>query len=159
MSVDISNLLLRVKSIVLGPFASGNESYEWFGIRNIKWTDVSPWVHIDIPAGPMLHQHLRSPHITGEIIAVDLDAIHTALFVTAVNTTQYGYHPLIDINNNNRKYPATYCRFKFINHKNEIVEYSVSKFRIETIGPDLIELGHETRWNIRFSADLIKKET
>ena len=151
-NLTIGTVLIRPYSIVLG---NGTSSYEWFGIRNIKWSDVSPWVHIDIPSGPMLHQHIRSPHVTGEIVAIDLDKLYTALFTTAVN----GSNPAININDNNKKYPVTYCRFKFINQDNEIVEYSVSKLRIETIGVENIELGTEARWLIRFSADLIKKES
>jgi len=57
--------IVRPYSIVLGPYANGTSTYEWTGIKNIKWEDVSPWVHTDIPHGPMLHQHLRSPHVTG----------------------------------------------------------------------------------------------
>ena len=150
--MSVGTIIIRPYSIVLG---NGITSYEWFGIRNIKWSDVSPWVHIDIPSGPMLHQHIRSPHVTGEIVAIDLDKLHTALFTQAVN----GSNPAININDNNKKYPVTYCIFKFINQNNEIIEYSVSKLRIETIGPDLIELGHETRWIIKFTCDLVKKET
>ena len=153
--MSVGTIIIRPYSIVLGPYANGSNSYEWFGIRNIKWSDVSPWVHIDIPSGPMLHQHIKSPHVTGEIIAIDLDKLYTALFSTAVN----GSNPAIDINNNNKKYPVTYCVFKFIDQNGDIIEYSVSKFRIETIGPDLISLGHETRWVIRFTCDLVKLET
>ena len=148
----VGTIIIRPYCITLG---NGTSSYDWYGIRSIKWSDVTPWVHIDIPSGPMLHQHIRSPHVTGEIVAIDLDKLYTALFSTAVN----GSNSAIDINDNNKKYPVTYCRFKFINQDNEIVEYSVSKLRIETIGVENIELGTEARWLIRFSADLIKKES
>jgi len=154
---ELGKAIVRPYSIVLGPYSNGASAYEWTGIKNIKWEDVSPWVHTDIPHGPMLHQHLRSPHVTGEIVVVDLDKLHTALFTTVVNDTFS--KPAIDINNNNRKYPVTYCKFRFIDQDKNMIEYSVSKFRVETIGPDLISLGYETRWIIKFSCDLVKLET
>jgi hypothetical protein len=153
MSIKI---LIRPKSIVIGPYDNGTSTYEWTGIKSIKWNDVTPWVHTDIPQGPMLHQHLRSPHVEIEIAVMDLSALYTALFDTVIDSND---HVAVDINNNNRKYPVVYCRFRFIDQDGEVVEYSVKDFRISTIGPDSIELGKETRWIIKATADLISKET
>jgi len=149
-------ILIRPKSIVIGPYENGSSSYEWTGIKSIKWNDVTPWIHIDIPSGPMLHQHIRSPHVEVEISVMDLDKLHTALFNTTIDTNN---HVAVDINKYNRKYPITYCRFKFIDQNGEIIEYSARFLRIATIGPDAIELGKETRWIIRATCDLVKKES
>jgi hypothetical protein len=150
------SVLVRPYSIVIGPYDNATGSYEWFGVKSIKWNDVTPWVHIDIPQGPMLHQHLRSPHVDVTIEVMDIGKMHTALFNTMIDSNG---HVAVDINNNNKKYPITYCIFKFMDINNDIVEYSVKFLRIATIGVDNIESGKETRFIIRATADLIKKES
>lgn len=153
---SIGSILIRPKSIVIGPYDNGASTYTLYGIRNIKWNDVSPWVHTDIPQGPMLHQHLHSPHVEVTMELIDLDKLHTALFTTPIDSSG---HVAIDINNNSRKYPITYCRFYFVDHNGDIIEYSVKFLRVETIGVDAIELGRETRFIVKCSCDLVKKES
>ena len=150
------SILIRPKSIKVGLASNGSDAYEWFGIRSIRWEDVSPWVHIDIPAGPMLHQHIKSPHVEGTIEVTDLSAMYTALYTTTINNDGGSNHSAIEVGTA-RKYPVRYCHLYLIDQNNNVIEYSLKDFRVNRIGVDRIELGRETRYIIYFTCDIMEK--
>ena len=139
--------LVKVKSIVLGK--NSTETYEWFGIHSVNWRDVTPWVHIDIPNGVMVHQHILSPHIEGEIKCKDLSTLHTALFTTIIDNNN---HTAITTQTN-RKYAVNYFNIRILNSSNELIGVLFDGFKVETLGIENIELGLEATWIIRFTAD------
>ena len=151
-------IIIRPQSIKVGLAENGSDAYEWLGIRSIKWEDVSPWVHIDIPAGPMLHQHIKSPHVEGTIEIIDLGTMFTALYNTTVNNDGGENHTAIEVSTG-RKYPIRYCHIYLIDQNNQVVEYAVKDFRVNRIGIERVELGIEARYIIYFTADLVVKET
>ena len=143
------NIILRSRKIKIGKDASNY--YSWYGITSISWSDVTPWLHIDIPSGLMIHQHILSPHIRGEIRCKDLTTVHTALFTTPIDVNN---HTAID-SQHNRKYNVEYFKIELINRLKQVVEVSFDGFKVETIGVENIELGTESTWVIHFSADRI----
>jgi hypothetical protein len=144
----MSSIIIRVRKIAIG--TDEVNVYEWYGIKSINWSDVTPWEHIEIPAGPMLHQHLHSPHINGELRCNDLNTLYTALFLTPINGTKTAVNA-----NTMVKYTVNYLRVDMINDGGVVVPVYLDGFKVETIGVDSIELGNEAMWVVRFTADRI----
>jgi len=144
------SVIVRPKSINIGK--TENDNYEWFGIQSINWRDITPWVHITIPSGLMIHQHIISPHVEGEIKCKDLSLLYTALFETAIDNNN---HPAINAQQSNRKYTVQYFKANVLTELKEIVEIIFDGFKVETIGVENIELGTESAWVIRFTADRV----
>jgi len=147
--MSYGNVIIRPKDIEIG--SNANEHYLWFGIDSINWTDVTPWEHIEIPAGPMVHQHLHSPHIRGEIRCYDFDALYKALFSTIINVSnKTAVNP-----DTMAKYTVDYFKVNIVNDKNETIEVIIDGFKVETVGVENIKLGSEALWIVKFSADRI----
>lgn len=146
----MTNVIIRPKSINIG-ISDEDSPYEWFGIDSINYSDSNPWEHIEIPSGPMVHQHIHSPHIKGEIRCTDLDALYTALFSTYIDDDD---HTAIDATTLT-KTVVGYFNINVIDEKGNAVEILLDGFRVETLGPESIKLGKETVWIIKFTADLV----
>jgi hypothetical protein len=142
-------IITRIRRILIGQ--DSNTYYEWFGIKSANWTDATPWEHIEIPSGPMLHQHLHSPHFRGEIRCHGLNTLHTALFDTIINgsgKTAVNQNTMVKTN-------VEYLQVDVVTDQNEIIPFIMDGFKVETIGIENIELGMEAVWIIRFTADRI----
>lgn len=145
----MSSIIIRIRKIAIGK-NEGNV-YEWYGIKSINWSDVTPWEHIEVAAGPMLHQHLHSPHLNGELRCHDLNALYTALFLTLINAADK-----TAVNANTTvKYTVDYLRVDMVNDSGVVVPVYLDGFKVETIGVESIELGSEAMWVVRFTADRI----
>jgi hypothetical protein len=147
----MSTIITRIKRILIGKSENLEDCYEWFGIKSTNWSDVTPWEHIEIPSGPMLHQHLHSPHIKGEIRCHDLNALYQALFNTEINgngKTAVNSNTMVKTN-------VEYLQIDMINESNNVVSVFLDGFKVETIGVESIELGGEALWIVRFTADRV----
>jgi hypothetical protein len=146
-------IILRPKYIKIGKDAS-NSGY-WTSIRSVKYKEVSPWVHIEIPAGTMVHQHIKSPHVTGEIRCKDYSQLYHALFEIYVDASN---HTAIDTSVFYTKWQVDYLRIVVeVENKTELT-FQVDGFKVTSLYPVNIELGLETEWVVEFSADRIIKE-
>ena len=144
---EYSKVIVRPKSIEIG--SSSSSYYLWFGIDSINWTDTSPWEHIEIPAGVMIHQHLHSPHIRGEIKCYDLNSMYKALFSTVIDV----YNKTAVNPDTMNKYNVEWFKINIVNERNEVTEIILDGFKVETIAVDNIKLGIEALWVVRFTAD------
>ena len=144
-----NSIITRPKRVNIG--VNDTTYYSWYGIMSINWADVTPWVHIDIPSGLMVHQHILSPHVRGEIRCKDLATLHTALFDTYIDANN---HTAINTNNN-RKYNVEYFKVELLNELKELVEVFFDGFKVETIGVENIQLGIEAVWIVHFTADRV----
>jgi len=144
-------LIIRPKLIKIGKSEATNDHYEWYGIKSINWSDVTPWVHTDIPSGPMIHHHLRSPHIVGELRTPDLAALYAAIFTTPIDASGHtAVHP-----NTNIKYTISFFAVDIITEEGGIIQVIFDGLKIETVGVENIELGEPAVWVVKFTADLL----
>lgn len=126
--------------------------YSWKGIRTVKWNDVSPWVHIDIPHGPMLHQHMKSAHVEGEIMCHDLNALTVALYTTLID---FNGHYAIN-RATAEKRPVGWFVANFTATDNSKQSFTLTGFRVETAGvPGGVEVGKEALFVVKFSGDIM----
>jgi len=146
-------IVLRPKLIKIGRNAS--DAVNWTSIRSVRYKEVSPWVHIDIPSGVMIHQHIKSPHVTGEIRCKDYDQLYTALFETLIDGDN---HTAIDTSNSYTKWQVDYLRIVVVAENKTEVTFRVDGFKVASVYPANIELGVETEWIVEFNADCIIKE-
>jgi hypothetical protein len=146
------NIILRPKLIKIG--TSSDNAVDWI-VRSVRYREVSPWVHIDIPAGLMVHQHIKSPHVTGEIRCKDFDQLYTALFQTVIDN--YG-HKAIDTTSFYTKWEVDYLRIIVVGTNKVETTFRVDGFKVTSLYPSNVELGLETEWIVEFSADRIIKE-
>jgi hypothetical protein len=147
----IPNLILRPEKILIGVNEYNN--YEWTGIKSVNYKETSPWVHIDIPYGTMLHQQVRSTEYNITIKCKDFNSLYNAVFETliddeghtAIDTTQYynknviGYFTIVVVGNDKKKY-----KIKF------------EDVKVKSIYPSNVELGLETEWVVELTAKKIK---
>jgi hypothetical protein len=147
----IPNLIIRPDKILIGIDEYNN--YEWIGIRSVSYKETSPWIHIDIPYGTMLHQHIKSVEYDIMIRCKDFNSLYNAVFETpiddeghtAIDTSQYynknviGYLAVIVVGNGKRKY-----KIKF------------EDVKVKAIYPSNVELGLETEWVVELTAKKIK---
>jgi len=147
------SIILRPKKIIIGK--ASNNAMDWVGIRSVRYKEVSPWVHIDIPAGVMVHQHIKSPHVTGEIKCKDFSQLYTALFETLIDSNN---HVAIDTSNFYTKWQVDYLRIVVVAENKTEITFRVDGFKVTGVYPTNIELGVETEWTVEFTADRIIKE-
>ena len=146
-------IILRPKLIKIGKNSSN--AVNWTGVRSVKYKEVSPWIHIDIPSGVMVHQHIKSPHVTGEIRCKDFSQLYTALFETVIDSNN---HTAIDTSNFYTKWQVDYLRIVVVAENKTEVTFRVDGFKVTSVYPANIELGVETEWIVEFSADRIINE-
>ena len=147
------SVVLRPKKIIIGK--ASNNAIDWIGIRSVRYKEVSPWVHIDIPSGVMVHQHIKSPHVTGEIRCKDFSQLYTALFNTPIDSSN---HTVIDTSNFYTKWQVDYLRIVVVAENKTEITFRVDGFKVASVYPANIELGLETEWIVEFNADRIIKE-
>jgi len=148
-SPPIPSIFVRVKKCIIG--SDENNTYEWYGIKKLTFGDVDPWVHIEIPAGLMLHQHLKPTHLEGEIVVNDLGALYEALFETEINSNgDTAINP-----SNGRKYSVEYILFTLVNQEGTEYQIILDGFKVNTVSTGGIELGTEAVWIVRFTADRV----
>jgi hypothetical protein len=147
----IPGLILRPDKVLVGIDEYNN--YEWTGIRSISYKETSPWIHIDIPYGTMVHQHIKSVEYNIKITCKDFNSLYNAVFETpidneehtAIDTSQYyskniiNYFEIIVVGENKRKYKI---RFEDV--------------KIKSVYPSNVELGLETEWVVELTAKKIK---
>ena len=146
-------IVLRPKLIKIGK--DSGSAINWTSVRSVKYKEVSPWVHIDIPAGLMIHQHIKSPHVTGEIRCKDFNQLYTALFNTPIDASN---HTAIDTSVFYTKWQVDYLRIVVVAENKTELTLRVDGFKVTSLYPHNIELGVETEWIVEFSADRIIKE-
>ena len=66
------------------------------GLIDASWIDTSPWVHLQVPKGPLLEQHLLGPHIDGEISTHDYASLYELLYQTPIVEGSIKYPVLIN---------------------------------------------------------------
>ena len=161
-TILLPSILVRPEYILIG-INSGN-NFKWIGIESVSFKDTDPWEHIEIPTGQMKHQSIHSPHIMGEIICKDNSSMRVALFFTKINgsLTYSG-----NVTNDgavggyaveyatNLKFPVSFFTVYFKDAYNNESNYALSGFRVQTIELVQLEIGKETAFKIKFSADLI----
>lgn len=143
-------ILIRPKKILIGK--SSDTAYNWTGILRVEYEESSPWVHIDIPGGVMVHQHIRSPHIEGVITCIDLEKLETALYTTVIDSYN---HTAISTTDFYTKWSVDYLKIVTVNDAGAEVILSVDGFRVERVEIENIELGTETRFRVHFTCDRI----
>ena len=142
-------IFTRVQKCLIGK--DEDNIYTWYGIKKLSFEDVDPWVHIDIPAGLMIHQHLRSVHYTGEIIVNDLETLYTALFETYIDSSN---RTAVSVSTG-KKYNVEYIAFDIVDINKEVHKILFDGFKVKTVTCLGVELGTETQWIVRFIADRI----
>lgn len=100
----------------------------------------------------MKHQHIRSPHVNGEIHCYDALSMNTALYDTVIDSSG---HKAIVTSPASRKYPVGYLVINGTDQNGNDIELTVTDFRVETVNVTGIEVGKEAMFIIKFSADLI----
>jgi hypothetical protein len=149
--LQVPSLVLRPDKVLIGIDEYNN--YEWTGIRSVSYIETSPWVHIDIPSGTMLHQHIKSVEYNIKITCKDFNSLYNAVFETAIDdeghtaidTSQYysknviGYFTIVVVGNDKKKY-----KIKF------------EDVKVKSIYPSNVELGLETEWVVELTAKKIK---
>jgi len=145
---DPYQLLLRIDSIRIGN--ASNSYYEWKGIDGIpRWEDTTPWVHIMIPGGAMVHQHILSPHVVGEIVAVDLTSMITALYSTTIDNAG---HKAIE---ESKKYTVGYLAMKLVTQDGTVKTVTFTDFKVEWVTAGPTKFNIETRFIVHFTADSV----
>lgn len=122
------------------------------GVQTATWRDSDPWVQIPIPAGPMLHHHLKPNLIEGTITCYDATTIWEAFYTSGIINESTG---------EKTKFSTDGTEFiitlKDIEGNNLV--FSFYDVRITTI--DLanaeLESGGEGLWTIRFTARKVIK--
>jgi hypothetical protein len=124
------------------------------GVRSAVWNDSDPFVQIPIPAGDMLHHHLKPNMIEGTIICFDVASIWTAFYG--------GESPIIDEDTGEKiKFSTDGTEFVIVlkDILGNDLTFNFHDVRINTIqmvSPEL-ESGGEGSWVIRFTARLVVK--
>jgi len=146
-STDTS-VLYHIEDIHIGK--DGTHYFEWKGIEDIKFADVSPWEHIEIPHGPMIHQHVHSPHCRGEIICVDFNAMYKALFNNPIDTYD---HNAIESPPSRTKWNVNYFIVAAYTQSGKVVAISFNNFKVEFINVIGVKVGIDSLWSVHFTAD------
>mgnify|MGYP001150311102 CR=1 FL=1 len=149
ISILPPEVLVRVHSILIGKDA-GN-AYEWKGIKTVQWSDVTPWEHIEVPHGPMIHQHLHSPHVNGTIVAIEWRDLTKALYQTAIDNAGHNA-----ITSENVKWSIQYLVVRIITHSGDEIDAVFTNLKVGYIELSPIELGRDVTFTIHFTADLVE---
>ena len=54
------------------------------GLIDAQFIDTNPWVHMQIPKGPLHEQHLLGPHMDGEVSTHDYASLHQLLYTIPI---------------------------------------------------------------------------
>ncbi|MGB9856102.1 MAG: hypothetical protein ACPLKS_06130 [Caldisericum exile] len=144
------NIIVRPKKVLIGK--ASETAYDWTGVLRVEYEEESPWVHIDIPGGLMVHQHIKSPHVRGVISCVDLDSFKTALFDTVIDDEN---HKAIDTSNFYTKWTVKYLRIIVVNESMVEQYFDVDNFKVDRIEVENVELGREAIFKVYFTADRV----
>lgn len=147
---QLPTLTLYPKYILIGK--NSVSYYKWSGIKSVKWNDTSPWVHIDIPGGLMVHQHIRSPKVTVTIECIDQLSLFEALFNTVIDNYN---KTALDYSNFYVKNEIGYL--EIIVSGEDKIEYGMKCFnaKVESLLPLEVIQRTETKWQVVITCDKI----
>lgn len=150
-SIDNTNIGVRVSEVeILGA--------DLLGLIDVHWIDTNPWVHLQIPKGPLLEQHLLGPHLDGEISTYDYASLHTRLYETPIVSGGIQYPILVD--GTKIKFstdiPTTpQLIIKMVDDEGNIYTYNFFDVRIKQV--ELVNTNttgqNEAVWKVTFMAD------
>jgi hypothetical protein len=144
------SIFTRVKSIAIGTANSTNNYTTWTGIKLVRDRDTDPWIHINIPQGEMIHQHIKSPHFEIEVECYDYTSLKGALYTqviddanhTAIYTTGGVY----------QKWKINYMVVNITDQAGTAHTVTLTGARVITREAP-VEVGKEGLWIVKFTAD------
>jgi hypothetical protein len=149
---DATGIQTRVKEVeILG--------YPLHGVIDAEWIDTDPWVRLQVPAGPLLEQHLLGPHIEGTIDTHNYISLCTLLYGTPVEWDANKF-PIVEATN--KKWIFSKDGNQFIitleDAEGNEIDYSFTNVRIMRI--ELVKTPtsglKEAVWRIHWMADTVK---
>jgi hypothetical protein len=147
----IPNLIIRPEKVLIGMDEFSN--YEWIGIRSVSYRESNPWVHIDIPYGTMLHQHIRSTEYNIMVKCKDFNSLYNAVFETPIDNEG---HKAIDTNQYYSKNVINYLAIIVVGKNKKKYKIKFEDVKVKSIYPSNVELGLETEWIVELTAKKIK---
>jgi hypothetical protein len=157
-----SKIILRTSYILIGYGPADHNPcnpytpYTWKGIKEDSYIPTSPWEHIEIPSGLMVHQHIHSPHIKGIIKCVDLADLLVALYETVIdNYAHYAIGP----SPMQEKYKIGY--FVIVKYAQDGTAYyfNFGNVRIDYVELEGTVVPKESIWAVHFTADFVDIST
>jgi len=136
----------RITGVTVGTLSLSN-------VQSVTWKDSNPWVDIDIPGSNLgVHHHLRSNLVVGEIICLDIATIWTCFYGQDYVTESTGEKTVFSLNGQ-----------EFVVNMTDTAGYTLTfnfyDVRVTTIEPhgSIREVGSETPWIIKFTADKVER--
>jgi len=131
------------------------------GVKDVQWRDSSPWVEIEVPAGNIIHHHLKGTKIEGTISCYDMSSLYAIFYNTEIGES--GKYPVDPNTGEKTKFSTLGDQFRVTikSFTGQSYRFDFYDVRIETIDlktPEE-EYGGESIWQIQFTARWVKRTT
>jgi hypothetical protein len=132
------------------------------GLLDVSWSDMDPWVKLQVPKGPLLEQHLLGPHIDGSFTCHDWHSLYALLYITPI--TENPSYMAINADGSktvfntsaSSNYPNDFV-VRIQDQNGNVNSFAFVDLRIQTVGPSRASVLGMTpiSWEVKFMADYL----